>query len=286
MKNLRVLVIDDIALVAQAVRLRLGKVVPEIHVDWMSVTSEDLAAAVRDIQDRISVEEINFLVVDRGILDQIEVRDDVSSEAAGARSYVRRDDAHYADIVDILEKLASSTKRQIGGVIVYTLDEPDNINSPWFVDDQKMTQELRGLFGRQAFIDIIKTRSDIYQASGLKLFYPVGVGGCEEAKAGDLTLYGTIVGEMVWSRLSGMLTSRHRAERRSLRGWLLRNYFLLLAVTIGLGIGVNAAYDLLRVSFTSPWVSLIVGVAFGIFFPIGMLIAEPRILLPPIKHED
>ena len=251
----------------------------------MNITSLDPDADAQKMQDRINNEGINFLVVDRGILDRIDERRELPERPESITSYARSATACYTDIVDMFCHMSASTRRRIEGIIVYTLDDPE-IGSHWFVDRNEIGQRLRSIFQSARFVDIIRTRTDIYQPSGLQLFNPMsGDSSAHVATASDLKLYGAIVGEMVWSRVERMMFQRQHSERLALRAWFLRNYFVFLLVTLGLGLGASAAYDILRSTFTSIWAIMFVAGVFGIALPIALLWTEPRLLMPPDSRD-
>jgi hypothetical protein len=289
--RLRLLVIDDLHLVAKCVESRIRLAAAESgfahrrpeFIDWMSITSLERDRTVEDIGDRILRDRINFLIVDRGILERV---DEVVGKSATEHLYLRTANPEYTDIIDILEQLDQGVKCRIRGVIIYTLDHPDRLN-PWYVDELKISHRLQTVFGREICVRVMKTYTQVYQAAGLSLFYPSkSHPGREEARSADLQIYAAVVGEMVWRCIGALLFQRDVASRLDVARWFRRNYLIFLGATCGLGIGVSAAYDLLSQTFSTPWAMLVIGIALGVIGPLGLLSREPRLLMPPASEDE
>ena len=285
--GLRMLVIDDIGLVAQCVAARLGAAAaasrlaskPVTFLRAMTISGDSSDHSARQIETSIHSDRVNYLVFDRGILDRVEAQTDPVSRSTV--SYVRSRKARYTDILDIFGQVSPSARSKIKGLVMYTLDDLD-VESPWFADPTEMRRKLTDLFESAELIEVIRTRTDIYQSTGQELFRTSpDDSSLSTASASDLKLYGAIVGEIAWGRIERSLSLRERGDRLRLRSWFARNFAVFVCTTLGIGIAGGATYDVMRTAFSSSWAALVVAFVFGIALPLGFISAEPRLLLPP-----
>lgn len=290
---LRILVIDDVALIGDCVASRLRRAADQANLHECNLEfiepltimgGDDGFSASAAIEAAIFEHDINVVLTDRGIASSIDERKGPSPEKSKI-SYRRDKNPEYDHIEMILSKVSKSALRKIKMVLIYTLDDPEP-GSPWYVDVSAVRARLRGFFDRQVQIDVIRTHHEVYSETGLKLFNPdPGNTDVEVARGADLQLYGAIVGEMAWRYISGASHRRDAAHRLGLRQWLIRNFFIFAFITLGLGVGVNTAYDLLK-ALVLPEALLVVGAAIGLIVPFLLLLSNPRLLMLPGTGEE
>jgi hypothetical protein len=291
--SLRVLVADDVGMIATYVAARIRRAasqsaLPDCGIDLI----EDIelrggrrgADAVKGLESAIFKHDINTLVLDRGIAETID-GGRVNPSDVQSSTYYRSREVNYDCIEDILVALSASARRRIEIILVYTLDDLE-VESPWYVDTAAMHAKLRTHFPSNPHFDVIKTNTEIYREAGLQLFNSDPSDSTRLiARGPDLLLYGTIVGEMAWRHISGSVLRTEGPRRMRLRSWLVRNYFIFALITFGLGVGINAGYDLIKAS-VMPGGLAIVCVVVGLIVPFLLLRSNPKLLMFPNTEED
>ncbi|MEG3147841.1 hypothetical protein U1839_24590 [Sphingomonas sp. RT2P30] len=291
--SLRVLVADDVGLIATYVAARIRRAasqsaLPGCGIDFI----EDIELrgggrgtnAVKRLESAIFKHDINTLVLDRGIAETID-GGRVNPSDVPSTAYYRSRQVNYDCIEDILVALSASARRRIEIILVYTLDDLE-VESPWYVDTAAMRAKLSTHFPRNPHFDVIKTNTEIYREAGLQLFNPDPSDSTRFiARGPDLLLYGAIVGEMAWRHISGSVLRAEGARRMRLRSWLVRNYFIFALITFGLGVGINAGYDFLKASVMPGGLAIVCAIV-GLVVPFLLLRSNPRLLMLPNIEDD
>jgi len=288
MKNINVLIVDDIGVVGDCVKKRLAKqdsyfVSQDFRVNpyFYKVVSLDPQLNAKEIERVIKERKINYLLLDRGFYAIIDPSSD--SSTCFDKSYLfRKINNKGINIEDILRQMDISAFRDIKGVIIYSYDDD------LLEEEADLVNQFSSIFPPSCAgnIEILLTYKEIYLPSGLNLYISEPINDEIEkiGKRSDFILYGLQIGEILYHRI--MVSLRIQKNNKMLIKSLQtqRNLLLIFAVFTGLNLGSNAIFYLISQQTGSNLVLILtLSIVFSLLLPLIILKLKPEWM---ISFED
>lgn len=284
-KQVNVLILDDIGIIADCVKKRIFKANEshsaftglELLPHHITVDNNNLSEAAKKIAVEITSKKIDVLLLDRGFYNIIDpVTDTKYGSLDSNMLYCRKGDKGN-DIEEILRLIPKDTFNCVSSVILYTYDDET------YSEPAQIKQVIRDVLPTQFDkndIDVILTYPEIYGLSNLKLYVCKDVKGFPDIESigpkSGFMLYGLFMGEILYHRTVSLVNKQQQKRFQEKRAHLQRRLFLFFGIFTFLNIGANALYNLLSRGPQTDLFLLLISLAFALILPALILKVKPE----------